>query len=115
MNHLSGTEHRPTMLSVGFIEELSETLVALAIAARDLRQRDESCGSPQRDPDRAHVCRQHGAGGCPEPAAHRREGCSFAIQLRSNARFPDSKLALAWRYGHEQNRSRLVTRKTSSL
>jgi hypothetical protein len=33
MNHLSGTEHRPTMLSVGFIEELSETLVALAIAA----------------------------------------------------------------------------------
>jgi hypothetical protein len=33
MNHVSGTEHRPTMLSVGFIEALSETLVALTIAA----------------------------------------------------------------------------------
>ena len=33
MDHLSGTERRATMLSVGFIEALSETLVALAVAA----------------------------------------------------------------------------------
>lgn len=35
MNHLLliGPEHRSTMLSVGFIEALFETLVALAIAA----------------------------------------------------------------------------------
>lgn len=34
MDHLFvGTEHRPTMLSVGFIGALCETLVALTIAA----------------------------------------------------------------------------------
>jgi hypothetical protein len=53
------------MLSVGFIEALSETLVALAIAAAicvGVMSLAVHLNETQIAP---HVCRQHGAGGAP--------------------------------------------------